>query len=117
MDKTFNTWLDFNKCTIVCNNDNFTLYMVTYLQVWAECIPWVRSELLQAESNALLIFIEVKNNDINLLVECNNLVWIAYAAPREVCNMNESVNTTEVNEYTIRSDVLDCTLEYLSFLR
>ena len=42
---------------------------------------------------------------------------IAYAAPREVCDMDESVNTTEVNKYTVRGDVLDGTLEDLTFLK
>ncbi len=42
---------------------------------------------------------------------------IAYAAPREVCDVDESVNTAEVNEYTVRSDVLDSTFKNLTLLQ
>ena len=30
--------------------------------------------------------------------------------------MDKSVNTAEVNEYTVTCDVLDCTLKYLTLL-
>ena len=41
---------------------------------------------------------------------------IVYAAPREVGDMDESVNTAKVNKHTVRGDVLDCTLENLTLL-
>ena len=74
------------------------------------------SELLQTESNTLLLLIEVEDNNVDLLVERYNLVWIAYAAPREVCDVDQTVNTAEVNEYTVSSDVLNGTLEDLTLL-
>ena len=42
---------------------------------------------------------------------------IVNAAPREVCDVDESVNTAEVDEYTVRGDVLDHTLENLTLLQ
>ena len=74
------------------------------------------SELLQTESDTLLLLIEVEDNNVDLLVESYNLVWIAYAAPREVCDVDQTVNTAEVNEYTVSSDVLNGTLEDLTLL-
>ena len=74
------------------------------------------SELLQTESDAVLFVVEVEDNHVDLLVELNHLVRIIYAAPREVGDMDESVNTTEVNEYAVRSDVLNSTLEDLTLL-
>ena len=74
-------------------------------------------ELLQAESNALLLLVEVNDSDIDLLVKLNNLVWIAYAAPRKVCDMDETVNASEVNEYAVRCDVLNGTFEDLTLFK
>ena len=74
------------------------------------------SELLQTESDTTLLIVEVEDNNIDLLVELDNLVRIVYAAPRQVCDMDESVNTTEVNEYTVRGDILNGTLEDLTLL-
>ena len=117
MDQTLNTGLDLNECAVVGDDDNLTLHVVTHLEVRIERIPRMRSELLQAERNALLLLIEVEDNDIDLLVELYNLMRIADAAPREVGDMHQSVHTAEVDEYTVRGDVFDSTLEHLTLLQ
>ncbi len=114
VDQAFNARSNLNECTVVGDDNNLTLHVVTHLELAVESIPRMRSELLQTESDALLLVIEVEDNDIDLLVEGNNLVRIAYAAPRKVGDVDESVNTAEVNEYTVRSDVLDGTFENLT---
>ena len=116
MDKTLNARSDLDERTVVSHNDNLTLNNITYLEVCIDSIPWVWSELLQTKSDTLLLIIEVDDNNVDLLVESNNLCRIVYAAPREVCDVDETVNATEVDEHTVRSDVLDCTLEYLTLL-
>ena len=74
------------------------------------------SELLETESYALLLFVEVEDDDVDLLVEFHHFFRIAYAAPREVCDVYETVNTAEVDEYTVGCDVLNHTFENLAFL-
>ena len=74
-------------------------------------------ELLETESDALLLVIEIENYHIELLVELHNLLGMAYAAPRKVGDMNETVNAAKVDEHTVAGDVLDCTLKYLTFLK
>ena len=117
MDQALYAWLNLYECTVVSHNNYLTLNVVANLEVRIQRIPRVLSELLETESDTLLLLIEVEDNNVNLLVERNNLVWIAYAAPREVSDMYESVNTTEVNEYTVRCDVLNSTLEDLTLLK
>ena len=77
----------------------------------------MRSQLLQSESDTLLLVVEVEDNHVDLLVELHHLVWIVHASPREVSDVDESVNTAEVNKHTVRSDVLDSTLENLTLLQ
>ena len=75
----------------------------------------MRGKLFETESDSLLLLVEVEDNNFNLLIEFNNFLWVVYAAPREVCDVDKTVNTTEVNEYTIVGDVLDCSFENLAF--
>ena len=75
------------------------------------------SQLLQTKSDALLLVVEVDDNDVEFLIELNDFLRIAYAAPREVCDVNETVYTTEVNEYTVVCDVLNGTFENLALLQ
>ena len=77
----------------------------------------MRGELLQTEGYALLLLVEVEDNDIDLLVELHHLVRIAHAAPREVGDVDESVNTTEIDEDAVGRDVLDSTLQNLTLLQ
>ena len=81
MDKSFYARLDFDKGSVVCHDDNLSLDVVAHFEVRIECVPWVWSELFQAECNAFLLFVEVENNDINLLVELDNFVWVVDASP------------------------------------
>ena len=77
----------------------------------------MRLELLQAESDTLLLIVKVKDNNVKFLVELYYLARIVDTTPRKVCNMNQAVNATEVDEHTIRSDVLDSTFKYLTFFK
>ena len=117
VDKTLYAGSNLNECTVVGHNNNLTLYAVANLQLAVQSIPGMRSQLLQTESDTLLLVVEVQNNNVDLLVELNNLAGIAYAAPAQVGDVDQTVNTAEVNEYTVRSDVLDGTLEYLTLLQ
>ena len=84
VDQTLNARLDLDEGTVVGHDDNLALDMVADLEVLVEAIPWVRGELLQTEGNALLLLVEVEDNDIDLLIKLHYLVRIAHAAPREV---------------------------------
>ena len=117
MDQTLYARSDFDECTVVSHNDNFTLHFVTNLQVWIQSIPWVRSQLLQTKSDAFLFVIEVKDNDVDLLIELNHFMRIAYAAPRKVGDVDQTVYATQVDEHTVRGDILDSTFEYLAFFQ
>ena len=67
MNQTLNTGLNLNECTVVGNDDNLTSHVVANLEVSIQSIPRMRSELLQTQGNALLLLIEVEDNDIDLL--------------------------------------------------
>ena len=81
MDEALYAGSDLNECTIVGDNDNLTLNVVTNLEVRIKSIPRMSLELLQTESDSLLVLIEVEDNDIDLLVKGNNLLRMVDSAP------------------------------------
>ena len=117
MDKTFYARSDFNKRAVVCHNDNFAFHLVANLQVWIQSVPWMWLELLQAEGDTLLLVVEVEDNNVELLVQFHNLVRVVYATPRKVCDVDQAVYAAKVDEYTVRSDVLDSSFQYLTFFQ
>ena len=116
MDETFNTGEDFDECTVIGHNNNLTLYFVTNFEVSGESIPGMGLKLFETESDTLLLLIVVDNNHFEFLVERYNLFRVIYAAPRKVSDVDETIDTTEVDEYTIRCDVLDSTCQYRTLL-
>ena len=106
MDQTLDTRLNLNECTVVGDDNDLTLDVVANLEVSIQSIPGMRSQLLQTESDALLLVVEVEDNDIDLLVELDNLLGIVDAAPAQVGDVDQSVNTAQVDEDAVRGDVL-----------
>ena len=90
MDKTLYTWLDLYESAIVSDEDNLTLDNVAFLDVGVEIVPRMRGELLVTKGDSLLLRIELLDNDLDLLVEGNNLLWIVDPAPREVSDVDET---------------------------
>ena len=117
MYKTFYTWLNLNECAVVSDKDDLTLNLVTNLEIRVEVIPWMWGKLLETESDTLLLLIEVKNNDLDLLVKSDNLFRVIDTAPREIGDMDKTVHTAKVNEYAVIGDILDCSLENLTLLK
>ena len=73
---------DLHERTVIGNHHHFPLNDVAHLQVFAQRIPRVRGELFQAERDTLLIFIEIEDYHVDLIVELHHLFRVLYAAPR-----------------------------------
>ena len=77
----------------------------------------MRSQLLQTQSDTFLFIIEVEDNYVQLLIQRNHFARIAYAAPRQVCDVDQTVYATQVDEYTVRCDIFNSTFKYLTFFK
>ena len=107
---------DLHECAVVGHHDHAALDLVADLEVLVERLPRMRGELLQAQCDTLLGVVEIEDNDLDLLVERHDLFGVVHAAPREVGDMDQAVHTAQVDEYAVRGDVLDGTLEDLALL-
>ena len=77
----------------------------------------MRSQLFQAKSDTFLFIVEVKDNNVDLLIKLNDFFRMRNTAPRKVCDVDQTVYATQVDEYTVRSDVLNSSFQYLSFFQ
>ncbi len=91
--------------------------MVSDLQVGIQSFPWMRRQLLQAQGNTLLLVVEVQDYHVDLLVKLDDILRIAYATPAQVRDMYQAVHAAQVDEHTIRSNVLHGALQYLTLLQ
>ena len=117
VDQAFYARSDFDECTVIGHHDNFAFYFVTYFQVRIQSVPRMRSQLFQTQCDTLLLVVEVKDNHIDLLVKLYHFFRVAHTSPREVGDVNQTVYAAQVDEDAVRGDILNGTLEYLSFFK
>jgi hypothetical protein len=75
-----------------------------------DLIPRVGELLLEAEADAFFLGIDVEHDDIDVLADLENFRGMADAAPTHICDMEQAVETVEVDERAEIGDVLDCAL-------
>ena len=74
-------------------------------------------QLLHAQGNALLVVVEVEDYHIEFVVQLHQFLWMVHAAPAHVCDVDQSIDATQIYEHAVRSDVLDCSLQNGTFLQ
>ena len=114
VDKTLDAGGNLNECAVVGHYNYAAFDMVADLKLGIESVPGMGLELLQAESDALLLVVEIEDNDVELLVELDNFLRMVDTAPREVGDVDETVDTAQVDEYAVGGDVLDGSFENLT---
>ena len=72
-----------------------------------DLVPWIGSDLLASEADALRVLVELEHLDLDLLTNFNHLGWVCDSAIGHVGDVKESVDSAEVDECTVVGDVLD----------
>ena len=98
VQQTFYALRHFDECTVVGHNHNFSFDLVSNIDSLGHGVPRMSCELLDAKRNPLPVVVEVQNDHIETLLHFHHLFWMAHAAPAEVCDVNESIHTTEVDK-------------------
>ncbi len=117
MDKSLHAGLYLYESTVVGHNHYAAPDMVAHLECLVQIVPGMGYKLLDTESDALLLVVEVEDNDLDVLIKLNNLVGIRNTTPAEVGDVDETVHAAEVHEHAVGGDVLHLALEHLTLLQ
>src|SRR4029078_76824 len=72
-----------------------------------DAVPRVGQLLLEAEADAFFLAIDIKNNNVDVLADLENFRRVTDAAPAHIGDMQQTVDTVEINEGAEIGDVLD----------
>ena len=61
------------------------------------------------------LFVDLDDLNLDGLANCQDLGWVVYTAPCHVCDVQQAVNAAQINERTVFGDVLDHTVNFLTF--
>ena len=113
MNKAFDAWFKFNERAIAHNIDNFAIVAAGNRVFISNAGPRTLGFLLKTKSDFFANFIHRNNINLKLLIDMNNFVRIADTAPSHVGDVQQAIDTAEVDECAEVCDILDHTLANL----
>src|SRR5580658_579322 len=116
MHQTFYTRHDLQERAIVFDIDHTALDDLAFLDVRRQYIPRMRSKLLQTQADPLFAVVEIQHDHLKLLIQLQYLARMADAAPADIRDIQQAVQTPQVHEGPKVGDILDRSFQHLSFL-
>src|SRR5450631_1262524 len=107
VDQSFNALLQFDERSVVGDADHASVDVRAH-GVAVLCIqPWIGRELFKAERDALLVLVVLQDLHLNLVADVDQVARVRQTSPRHVGNVQQTVDSTHINERTVLGQVLD----------
>ena len=116
MDQAFNAWLQFNECTVIGDVRDATREARIERIFRFNRFPRISQQLLDAERDAVRFMVDLDDLNLELLTDGHHFRRMVDAAPCHVGDVQQTINTTEIDECAVFGDVLDGTVNGLTFL-
>src|SRR5690606_27364508 len=109
------TGFDFNECTVIGEVRDLAEQTRTLRVATSKTDPWVFAQLLDAQRDTALFLIELEYLGFDFLAYLQNFRRVANTAPCHVGDVQQAIDTAEVDESAVVGDVLDYALDHSAF--
>src|SRR2546428_738142 len=106
VDQSFDTLLQLHECPVIGQRHDFAMHLRAQWITLHDIAPRIGTLLLVAERDALRLRIELQDHDVNLVANVEIFGRVIDAAPRDIGDVEQAVDATEVDEHTVVRDVL-----------
>lgn len=106
VDETFNAFFEFDKRAVVDEVYNLAAYVCADRILAFDIFPRVGSGLFEAEGHAFAFRVDFDNHNGNLFADLYHFARVRDSAPAHVGDMEEAVETVEVDERAVIGDIL-----------
>src|SRR5690606_5361908 len=113
--QTFHAFLDFGKAAVVGQVGDLGLDACADRVTLDDDMPWIFAELLEAQGDAHFLAVGLENFNVDFLAVFNDLGRVRDTLPLHVGDVQQAVDTVEVNELNVGGEVLVVTLSIMSF--
>src|SRR5690606_10031353 len=107
VDETFNTRLKLNERTVIGEAHDLTFYELTNWIRFSCVAPRIFLGLLHTQADALGLWIVLEDLNSHLIANRKDFAGVIDATPRHVRNMEQTIDTTQVDECAVLGKVLD----------
>ena len=117
MHQTLNTFFNLGKATVI-SEVGYPCVDPTALWVSVgDLHPGVLAQLLEPQGHAVTLAVEFENLDVHLLPDFNNLAGMLDSLPRHIGDVQQSINTAQVDKGAVVGEVFDHALDGHAFLQ
>ena len=117
MHQTFNTLFDLGKAAVVGEVGDRGGDAGAFRITAGDIDPRIVAQLLHAQADAVLFAVELQNLDGNFVADVDHFARMADTPPGHVGDVQQTVDTAEVNKRTVVGEVLDDAFDFLAFLQ
>ena len=112
MHEAFDPGFQLHKGTVGHEVDHLALDLGAHGVLALDELPRVLSLLLEAEGDALLLFVDVQHDHVELLADGHHFARVINTPPAHVGDVQQAVEAVEVDEGTEVGDVLHLALDH-----
>ena len=107
VDQAFDALFQFDECAVVGDADDASADVRADRIAMLGVQPGVGGELLEAERNALLVFVELQHLDLNLVADVDQVAGMGETSPGHVGDVQQAVEAAQIDECAVLGEVLD----------
>ena len=115
MDQAFDAGFEFHKRAVVGDVGDLAEHAGALGVTAVDAHPWVVAHLLQTQRDTVLFGVELEDLGSDFLTRLHHFRGVAHATPCHVGDVQQAVDTAQVNEGTVFGDVLDHALHHRTF--
>ena len=116
VNQSFDALFNLSKTTVVREVCNARVHAASLGITIGNFYPRIFAQLLKTQRHAVAFAIKLKHLHIKLLSHFNHFAWVLDSLPCHISDVQQSIDATEINKRTVVSEVLDHTLDALTFL-
>ncbi|MNU66279.1 hypothetical protein D3C71_555880 [compost metagenome] len=117
MYQAFNAFFDFNEAAVVGQVGHAARQTGGLRVTLGDSNPGIFAQLLQTQGYTGTLAVELQNLDCDLVANVDDFGRMLNALPRHVGDVQQAVNAAQIYECTVVGQVLDDTLNFLTFLQ
>src|SRR5207247_6198397 len=101
VNQPFNPLLQLHERAVIRNADYASRNVRAYRIAVRSIQPRVRSELLESQRNALLVFVKLQHFHLDLIAYVHQVAGMREPPPGHIGNVQQAINAAEVDERAV----------------
>ena len=111
--QAFYALFDFDKCAVVGDIGDLAEQARAFRIAARQIHPRIVAQLFEAEGYAVALAVETQHLGLDFVADLEHFGWMLHALPRQVGDVQQTIDTAQINKRAVIGQVLDHALDDL----